>query len=52
MLFDLQGRQVAGFVARQGGACAEPRYPGKATLMKMISVRNEVWESPERPLPR
>jgi len=51
VLFDLQGRQVAGFVARQGGACADPRYPGKQTLAKMISVRNEVWESPERPAP-
>ena len=52
VLFDLQGRQVAGFVANQGAACADLQYPGKKTLAKMISVRNEVWESPERPLPQ
>jgi len=52
VLFDLQGRQMAGFVASQGAVCADPQYPGKKTLAKMISVRNEVWESPERPMPQ
>ena len=52
VLFDLQGRQVAGFVASKGAACSAPVYPGKQTLTKMISVRNEIWESPERPFPQ
>jgi hypothetical protein len=51
VLFDIQGRQVAGFVASQSAACVDPRYPGKQTLTKLIGVRNEVWESPSRPLP-
>jgi hypothetical protein len=48
VLFELEGRQVAGFVAGQGAACVDPQYPGKQVLKKMITVRNEVWESPER----
>lgn len=51
VLFDLQGRQVAGFVGRQGAACPEPRYPGKQALTRLISARNETWMSPERPAP-
>ena len=51
VLFDLQGRQIAGFVVRQGAACPDPRYPGKQVLARLISARNEVWESPERPGP-
>ena len=51
VLFDVQGRQMAAFVASQGTACAEPRYPGKQALAKMISVRNEIWETPARPPP-
>jgi hypothetical protein len=51
VLFSLEGRQVAGYVGTQGAACPEPRYPGKQALGRLISVRNEVWESPERPAP-
>jgi hypothetical protein len=51
VLFDIQGRQVAGFVGRQGAACPDPSYPGKQVLAKLNSVRNEVWESPARPPP-
>src|SRR4029453_12219970 len=51
VLFDLQGRQVAGFVSRQGAACSDPRYPGQQTLARLVKVRNEVWESPVRPAP-
>ncbi|HET6982065.1 MAG TPA: hypothetical protein VFI53_07985, partial [Myxococcaceae bacterium] len=51
VLFDLQGRQVAGFVARQGAVCPAPVYPGRDALARLIAVRNEVWESPERPAP-
>ena len=51
VLFNLQGRQVAGFVAKQGAVCPEPRYPGRDALSRLIAVRNEVWESPERPAP-
>lgn len=52
VLFDLQGRQLAGFVATKGAACFDQRYPGKQALNKLISIRNEVWESPERPFPQ
>lgn len=51
VLFAMEGRQVAGFVGTQGAACPDPRYPGKQALGRLISVRNEVWESPERPAP-
>ena len=51
VLFDLQGRQVAGWVANQGAACPEPRYPGRDALTRLVADRNEVWESPERPGP-
>jgi hypothetical protein len=51
VLFNLQGRQVAGFIAKQGAVCPEPRYPGRDALSRLIAVRNEVWESPERPAP-
>jgi hypothetical protein len=51
VLFDLQGRQVAGFVSRQGAACSDPRYPGQQTLARLVKVRNEVWETPVRPAP-
>ena len=51
VLFELQGRQVAGWVARQGATCPEPRYPGREVLARLIYSRNEVWVSPERPLP-
>lgn len=51
VLFELQGRHVAGFVGSQGAVCPDPRYPGKQALARLISARNEVWESPERPGP-
>jgi hypothetical protein len=51
VLFDVQGRQVAGFVGRQGAACPDPRYPGREALARLIATRNEVWESPARPMP-
>ncbi|HUM12514.1 MAG TPA: hypothetical protein VLT82_16325 [Myxococcaceae bacterium] len=51
VLFDIEGRQVAGFVGRQGTACPEPRYPGREALARLVAARNEVWESPARPLP-
>jgi hypothetical protein len=51
VLFELQGRQVAGWVARQGATCPAPRYPGRETLARLIYARDEVWVSPERPAP-
>lgn len=51
VLFDLQGRQVAGWVARQGATCPEPRYPGRDALARLVEYRNEVWESPQRSAP-
>ena len=51
VLFELQGRQVAGWVVRNGAVCPEPRYPGKDALAKLVAVRNEVWESPYRAAP-
>jgi hypothetical protein len=51
VLFDIQGRQVAGFVGHQGAACPDPRYPGREAMARLVTARNEVWESPARPLP-
>lgn len=51
VLFEMQGRQVAGWVTRTGAVCPEPRYPGKDALAKLVRARNEVWESPYRPVP-
>ncbi len=51
VLFDLQGRQVAGWVANQGETCPAPRYPGRDALARVVTYRNEVWESPARPGP-
>jgi hypothetical protein len=48
VLFDLKGRQVAGWAVRKGSVCPEPRYPGKDALARIIAVRNEVWQSPYR----
>ena len=48
VLFSMEGRQVAGYVGSQGAACPDPRYPGKQALGRLISVRNEVWESQYR----
>ena len=46
VLFAIQGRQVAGWAARKGAVCPEPRYPGRDALARLVAVRNEVWESP------
>lgn len=48
VLFDLKGQQVAGWAARKGSVCPEPRYPGKDALARIVAVRNEVWQSPYR----
>ena len=51
VLFELQGRQVAGWLVKRGATCPRPRYPGRETLARLIYTRNEVWVSPERPAP-
>jgi len=51
VLFDIQGRQVAGWVARQGSVCPAPRYLGAEVLARLNGERNEVWESSARPFP-
>ena len=51
VLFEMEGRQVAGWVARQGAECPVANYPGRELLARVIYSRNEVWESPLRPLP-
>jgi len=52
ILFDIQGRQVAGWVARQGAVCPTPRYLGSEVLARLNGERNEVWESSARPFPQ
>jgi hypothetical protein len=52
VLFEMQGRQVAGFVGRQGAACPDPTYPGRQALARLVTARNEVWETPVRPAPQ
>lgn len=51
VLFEMEGRQVAGWVARQSAKCPVPNYPGRELLAQVIYSRNEVWVSPLRPLP-
>ncbi len=51
VLFDIQGRQVAGWLSRRGAVCPAPKYPGSETLARLVSARKEVWESPARPAP-
>ncbi|MGZ6079798.1 MAG: hypothetical protein ACXWK4_03225 [Myxococcaceae bacterium] len=51
VLFEMEGCQVAGWVARQGAQCPVPNYPGRELLARLIYTRNEVWVSPLRPLP-
>jgi hypothetical protein len=51
VLFEIRGRQVAGWRATQGASCPAPVYPGRETLARLIDDRNEVWLSPVRPLP-
>lgn len=50
VLFDVQGRQMAGWVSRQGAVCPRPRYPGRDALARLVNDRNEIWETPVRPL--
>jgi hypothetical protein len=52
VLFELQGRQVAGWAARKGSVCPEPRYPGRDALARLVADRDEVWESPYRAIGR
>ncbi len=51
VLFDIQGRRVAGWLNRRGAVCPAPKYPGSETLAHLVQARNEVWESPDRPAP-
>jgi len=51
VLFDIQGRRVAGWLNRRGAVCPAPKYPGGETLAHLVKARNEVWESPDRPAP-
>ena len=51
VLFEIQGRQVAGWVERQGAVCPAPRYLGSDVLARLNGERNEVWESSARPFP-
>jgi len=51
VLFDLGQRKVAGWVALQGAACPEPRYPGPEAEARVVAARNEVWEPQFRPQP-
>ncbi len=48
VLFDLGGRQVAGWVASRGAACPEPFYP-RGVRAELEQARNEVWETQFRP---
>jgi len=48
VLFDLQGRQVAGWAASKGASCPEPSYPAGA-LPRLVEARNEVWQTQYRP---
>ena len=48
VLFDLQGRQVAGWAASKGASCPEPSYPSGA-LPRLVEARNEVWQTQYRP---
>ena len=50
-LFEIQGRQVAGWFLQHGAVCPAANYPGKTTLTKMVRSRGEVWESTVRPAP-
>ena len=49
--FEMRGRQVGGWVARQGAECPAPASPGRETLARLVYSRNDVWESLVRPLP-
>ena len=51
VLFEMRGRQVGGWVARQGAECPAPASPGRETLARLVYSRNDVWESLVRPLP-
>jgi hypothetical protein len=50
VVFDLQGRRVAGWFERQGGnPCPAPRFPDAQVLARLAQRRNERWASPLRP---
>ena len=49
MVFDLQGRRVAGWAERRGGnPCPAVRFPDAQVLAFLENGRNEHWESPLR----
>ena len=50
VVFDLNGRRVAGWLERQGGnPCPTPRFPDAQVLARLAQRRNERWASPLRP---
>lgn len=50
VVFDLQGRRVAGWVQRRGGTrCPETRFPDARVLAILEQGRREHWVSPNRP---
>jgi hypothetical protein len=50
VVFDLQGRRVAGLLERQGGdPCPAPRFPDSQVLARLEQRRSERWASPMRP---
>lgn len=51
ILFEVQGRQVAGWSSEQGNICPAPKYPARGTVAALNKKRGEVWESPMRPGP-
>jgi len=44
VLFDLQGRQVAGWAASKGARCPDPYCP-EGALQRLVQSRNETWET-------
>lgn len=48
VLFDLRGRQVAGWAASKGARCPDPYYP-EGALQRLVEARNETWETQLRP---
>ena len=50
VVFDLQGRRVAGWYERPGGdPCPAPKFPDGQVLTRLAQRRNERWASPLRP---
>lgn len=48
VLFEIQGRQVAGWNTPHGAVCPAPKYPAHGTVVTLNKKRGEVWESPVR----